>query len=220
MALPPTSANLLQHMLGAHLQIMLWKAADCEGTAGESKDITNCRWKFRIKIYIPVIAEGNPAPPELLDLIQCRARGVLRRYVDATSSTPFCNCHGGQDCLNPFTATWEISKSSEEDTVKKITLTATLQMILVMLLNKTMRMEMFLTTQFRTIWMRVNKDKEIKETLYFIFCLFCRSFSPIHLSYYLIETHITYHTTYDNQLNSQFSWCRLAAIFDMSIMEH
>ena len=37
--------------------------------------------------------------------------------MDATSSTPFCNCHGGQDCLNPFPATREISKSSEEDTV-------------------------------------------------------------------------------------------------------
>ena len=41
MTLPPTSANLLQHMLRAHLQIMLWKAANCEGTAGESRDITN-----------------------------------------------------------------------------------------------------------------------------------------------------------------------------------
>ena len=45
MALPPTSTNLLQHMLqAAHLQIMLWKAADCEGTAGESRDITNFGW--------------------------------------------------------------------------------------------------------------------------------------------------------------------------------
>ena len=55
-------------------------------------------------------------------------------------------------------------------------------MILMMVLNKTMRMEVFLTTDFRTIWMRGNKDKEIKETLYFIFVLFCRSVSPIHLS--------------------------------------
>ena len=103
------------------------------------------------EIYIPVIAEGDPAPPQLLDLIQCRARGVLRRYVYATSSTLFCNCDGGQDCLNPFTVTREISKSSGKDTVKQITLTATFQMILVMVLNKTMRMEVSLTTQFRTI---------------------------------------------------------------------
>ena len=40
MALTPTAANFLQHMLCAHLQIMLWKAADCGGTAGESRDIT------------------------------------------------------------------------------------------------------------------------------------------------------------------------------------
>ena len=113
MALPLTSAYLLQHMLRAHLQIMLWKAADCEGNAGESRDITHFGWLFRNKIYIPVNAEGDPAPPELLDVIQCRARSVLRRYVDATSSTPFCNCHGGQDCLNPFTITREITKSSK-----------------------------------------------------------------------------------------------------------
>ena len=102
--------------------------------------------------------------------------------MNAISSTPFCNGHGGQDCLNPFTATREISKSSEKDTVKLITLTATFPIILMMVFNKTMRTEVFPVTQFRIIWMRGNKDKEIKETLYFIFCLFCRSFSPIHLS--------------------------------------
>ena len=123
-------------------------------------------------MYIPVIAKGDPAPPELLDVIDCRARSVLRRYVDATSSTPFCNCHGRQDCLNPFNATREISQSSEEDTVKQITLTATFQTILMMFLNKPMRMKVFLTTQFRTIWMHGNKDKEIKETLYFMFVSF------------------------------------------------
>ena len=69
-------------------------------------------------------------------MIQCMERGVLLRYVNATSSTPFCNSHGGQDCLTPLTATREFSKSSEEDTVKQITLTATFQMILVMVLNK------------------------------------------------------------------------------------
>ena len=88
---------------------------------------------------------------------------------DATSSTPFCNGHGGQDCLNPFTATRKISKSSEEDTVKQITLTATFQIILMMVFYITMRMEVYLPTQFWSISMLGNKDKEIKETLYFIF---------------------------------------------------
>ena len=120
MALPPTSANLLQHMLCAHLQIMLWTSANCEGTAGGSRDSTNLRWYLQIKIYIPVIAEGDPAPPELLDVIQCRARSVLRRFVDATSSTRFCNGHGGQDCSNQLTSTREISKLSEEDTGNRL----------------------------------------------------------------------------------------------------
>ena len=40
-------------------------------------------------IYKPVIAEGDPAPPELIDVIQCSARNVLQRYVDAPSSTLF-----------------------------------------------------------------------------------------------------------------------------------
>ena len=116
-----------------------------------------------IKIYIPVIAEGDPAPPELLDVIQRRERSDLQSFVDATSSTPFCNCHGRQDCMNPFTATREISKSSEEDTVKQITSTATFQMTLMMVLNKTMRMEVFLMIQFWSILMRGNNDKEIKR---------------------------------------------------------
>ena len=102
--------------------------------------------------------------------------------MDTTSSTPFCNCQGRQDCLNTCTTTREISKSSEEDNVKQITLTATFQMILIMVLNKTMIVEVFLTTQFRTIWMFGNKDKEIKEKLYFIFVCFVDLFRPIHLS--------------------------------------
>ena len=60
--------------------------------------------------------------------------------MDAKRSTPFCNCHDRQDCLNPCSATRETSKSSEEDTVKQITMTATFQMILMMVLNKIISM--------------------------------------------------------------------------------
>ena len=44
MALLPTYAHLLQHVFWAHLQIVMWKAADCEGTVCESRDITNFGW--------------------------------------------------------------------------------------------------------------------------------------------------------------------------------
>ena len=32
MALPPATVNLLHCILWAHLQVMLWKAADCKGS--------------------------------------------------------------------------------------------------------------------------------------------------------------------------------------------
>ena len=63
MALPPTSANLLQH---AHLQTMLWKAADHQGPPDGSATITNFGWDIQDGILIPDIAQGDPAPPELI----------------------------------------------------------------------------------------------------------------------------------------------------------
>ena len=58
--------------------------------------------------------------------------------------------------------------------MKQITLTPTFHMILIMMMvfTKTMRMEVFLTTQFWSIWVRGNKEKEIKENLHFIFVCF------------------------------------------------
>ena len=92
--------------------------------------------------------------------------------MDSTSSTPFCNCHGRQDCLNPSTAIREVSKTSEKDTVNQISLTTTFQMILMMVLNETIRIEVILTARSRTILMLGEKDKEMKEKLYFIFACF------------------------------------------------
>ena len=69
MALPPTSANLLQLALRAYLQTMLWKVADHQGPPNESADITHFGWEIRDDIPIPVIAQGDAAPPELIDVI-------------------------------------------------------------------------------------------------------------------------------------------------------
>ena len=41
------------------------------------------------------------------------ARGYHKQHL---SCTTFCNCHGGQNCLNQFTATSEIEQSAEEET--------------------------------------------------------------------------------------------------------
>ena len=68
MTLPPTSDNLLQHILRAHLQCIIWKVVDCDGPPDESINIKNFGWEFRDGIPILVIAKGDPAPSELLDM--------------------------------------------------------------------------------------------------------------------------------------------------------
>ena len=68
MSLPLTSANLMQHILRGQFQVVFWKAANCQGPTDESTDIT--QFGFRDDIPIQVIAEGDPAPPELLDVIR------------------------------------------------------------------------------------------------------------------------------------------------------
>ena len=122
MALPPTSANLTQHILQAHLQVILWKAAYCQGPPDESTDIIQLGWEFRDNIPVQVIAEGNPTPPELLDVIrfQCKARGK-KCFTEANgcqkqplSCTTFCNCYDGEDCLNPLDTNRDIVPAAEE----------------------------------------------------------------------------------------------------------
>ena len=67
---------------------MLWKAADCEGPLGGSRDITNFRWEIQDEISILVIAEGGPALHELLDVIQCQCKAQKK-----TCSMEACRCH-------------------------------------------------------------------------------------------------------------------------------
>ena len=67
---------------------MLWKAANCEGPLGESRDITNFGWEFQDEISILVIAEGGPASHELLDVIQCQCKAQNK-----TCSMEACRCH-------------------------------------------------------------------------------------------------------------------------------
>ena len=56
--------EILKHILWAHHQVMLWKAANCEGPADELRDITNFLWVFPEEIPIPVFDEGDPAPSD------------------------------------------------------------------------------------------------------------------------------------------------------------
>lgn len=119
MSLPPTSTNLLQHVLRSHLQVMLWKAADQQAPPDESVHITQFGWEIQENIPIPVIAQGVPAPPELIDVIRCQCKVQGKKC-----STESCSCHkehlsctsysGEEGCCNPFTKRREIQGGNRE----------------------------------------------------------------------------------------------------------
>ena len=102
---------------------MLWKAADYQGPPDGSATFTNFRWDIRDGIPIPVIAQGDPAPPELIDVIQCqyRAQGkkcsteVCGCHKQHLSCTSFCNCLGDESCCNPYTIQENAQPGNEED---------------------------------------------------------------------------------------------------------
>ena len=84
----------LQHVLRAHLQVMLWKAAN------ESDDITNLGWVIQDTIPISVVAQGAPVPPELLDVIKCQCKAQGKQC-----STEACSCHK-QHLLTVIALVW------------------------------------------------------------------------------------------------------------------
>jgi hypothetical protein len=123
MALPPTSDNMLQHVLRAHLQIMLWKAAKQRSPPDESANIANFGWEFNDDIPMPVIVRGDTAPPELTDMIkcQCKAHGRMCStetcgcHKERISCTSCCNCSSEAGCCNPFTVTEKPTSATKNE---------------------------------------------------------------------------------------------------------
>ena len=78
-------------------------------------------------IAIPGVAQGAPAPPELLDVIkcQCKAQGkqcsteACSCHKQHLACTSYCNCSGGYDCCNLHSVgqgrTEEAGESIDED---------------------------------------------------------------------------------------------------------
>src|SRR6267154_2702185 len=76
----------------------------------ESDNITLFRWNLKDGIPIPVIANGDPAPPELIDTLKCQCKAQGKMCSDACgcqkerlSRTPYCYCSSKEECLNLFT---------------------------------------------------------------------------------------------------------------------
>ena len=90
---------------------MLWKAADQHGPPHESDDITHFGWEFRDGIPVPVIAQCDPAPTQLIDVIKCQCKALGKKcstdacgcHKEHMSCTSYCNCSGKEGCCNQYT---------------------------------------------------------------------------------------------------------------------
>ena len=109
MSLPPTDNNLLHHMKRAHLEMILWKAADKKGPP--KVDFIKLGWTMKDGIPMPTFAADSPAPPELLNVLSCTCKIEGRACSSANCTchknqlpcTVYCNCDGLEGCLNPYT---------------------------------------------------------------------------------------------------------------------
>ena len=114
--------KLLLHMLRAHFQTILWKAA--EKQVAPAILITDFGWEMLNSVPSLVIASGPPAPPELMKPISCQskaadkacAQGNCSCFAASLSCMTYCRCAGSQDeCHNPLTKTYD------DDTSESIT---------------------------------------------------------------------------------------------------
>ena len=110
-SLPPTDLNLIEHILRAHLQVMLWKSANKSEPPEKTQDITKFGWSTKDGI-MPTFAQQPIAPPMLLDVISCGCRSEgkacaqrnCKCHNDNLSCTEYCACESGDNCKNPFTS--------------------------------------------------------------------------------------------------------------------
>ena len=98
---------------------MLWKAADQEAPPDESATLGKS--SKTIFLHVPAVAQGAPAPPELVDVIKCQCKaqgeqcsseacGCHKQHLACTSC---CNCSGGEHCCNPYFVTPETNSEEE-----------------------------------------------------------------------------------------------------------
>ena len=105
-------ANLAYHILRAHYQVMLWKAADQQTLP--AVDIAAYGWELVSGagcVPTPRLARGPAAPPALMDVINCQCKAVGKVcsshacscHSAGLSCMPYCYYVGEAMCFNPFT---------------------------------------------------------------------------------------------------------------------
>ena len=86
MLLPPTDTNLYLHVRRAHLQMLLWKAADQQGP--RDVYIAYSGWKIDNGITCLNTDSGPPGPPLLMNVISCRCRAKDKACKEGN-----CSCY-------------------------------------------------------------------------------------------------------------------------------
>ena len=108
--LPPTDANLQLHVLRAHLQMLLWKAADQRDPPEEARNIANFGWNIEGCTITPAVSTAPVAPQVLLDVVSCSCTAEYKACSSTRCScnsaglscTDYCKCEGGDICCSPF----------------------------------------------------------------------------------------------------------------------
>ena len=119
--LPPTDLNLALHVRSAHLQMLLWKAAD--KPSAPVLDITNYGWDTDNNTVMPCISRDPVAPPGLLDVISCgcqaAGKACSQRNCSCVSAglscTAYCVCEGGDICCNPHSKDNDLDDEDDEN---------------------------------------------------------------------------------------------------------
>ncbi|KAK2174372.1 hypothetical protein NP493_805g00016 [Ridgeia piscesae] len=85
--LPPNDANLQLHVLRAHLQMLLWKAADQRDPLEEARNIANFGWNIEGSAITPAVSTAPVAPQALLDVVAVAALQSARHAVAHVAAT-------------------------------------------------------------------------------------------------------------------------------------
>ncbi|KAK2178219.1 hypothetical protein NP493_553g02010 [Ridgeia piscesae] len=84
---PPIDANLQLHVLRAHLQMLLWKAAEQRDPPEEARNIANFGWNIEGSAITTAVSTAPVAPQALLDVVSCScsAKHAVAHAATATA---------------------------------------------------------------------------------------------------------------------------------------
>ncbi|KAK2187735.1 hypothetical protein NP493_156g06017 [Ridgeia piscesae] len=105
--LPPTDANLQLHVLRAHLQMLLWKAADQRDPHVEARNIAKFGWNIESSAITPAVSTAPVAPQTLIGVVSC----------SCTAECKACSAHAAAATAQAFHARTTANTKEETSAV-------------------------------------------------------------------------------------------------------